>query len=143
MKTRFEIDPNLPEEWAEFHIHKMTERLQRVVQDLGTTTQLWGYIDNIIKPLELNEVYLIESLQSKVYAKTAKQTYQVKKKLYELEEFLPRNFVKISRSEFVNLDYLDHLEVAANATVILKLTNGQEAFVARRCIKNLKARLGI
>lgn len=82
-------------------------------------------------------------MQSKVYAKTAKQTYQVKKKLYELEEFLPRNFVKISRSEFVNLDYLDHLEVAANATVILKLTNGQEAFVARRCIKNLKARLGI
>ena len=28
MKSKVEIDPKLPEEWAEFHVHELTPKLQ-------------------------------------------------------------------------------------------------------------------
>ena len=35
--------------------------------------------------------------------------------------FLSPDFVKISRSEFINLNYLDHLELSVQGTIALKL----------------------
>ena len=32
MKSKVEIDPKLPEEWAEFHVHELTPKLQQVIQ---------------------------------------------------------------------------------------------------------------
>lgn len=143
MKSKFEIDPKLPEEWAEFHVHELTPKLQQVVQLLEHDEQIWGYADQIVKPLALAQIISLNSQAGKIYAMTEHGSYQVKKKLYEVAELLSPDFVKISRSEFVNLNYLDHLELSVQGTIALKLKNGTTTFVARRCVKNLKERLGI
>lgn len=51
MKSKVEIDPKLPEEWAEFHVHELTPKLQQVIQLLEHDEQIWGYVDQIVKPL--------------------------------------------------------------------------------------------
>lgn len=40
MKSKFEIDPKLPEEWAEFHVHELTPKLQQVIQLLERDEQI-------------------------------------------------------------------------------------------------------
>lgn len=143
MKSKFEIDPTLSEEWVEFHVREMTPKLQQVIQILSTDKQLWGYDEKVIKLLDLTKVYSFESINGKVYAKTDKRNYYVRKKIYELLDVLPPDFVKISRAELVNLKHLDHLELTSGGTIVLKLKNGMTTFVSRRCVKNLRERLGI
>ena len=49
MKSKVEIDPKLPEEWAEFHVHELTPKLQQVIQLLEHDEQIWGYVDQIVR----------------------------------------------------------------------------------------------
>ncbi len=61
MKSKVEIDSKLPEEWAEFHVHELTPKLQQVIQLLEHDEQIWGYVDQIVKPLALAQIISLNS----------------------------------------------------------------------------------
>ncbi|MCR4678174.1 MAG: LytTR family transcriptional regulator [Lachnospiraceae bacterium] len=69
-------------------------------------------------------------------------TYTVQKKLYELEEELgERNFVRISKSEIVNVGKIKNLDMSVTGTIKICMKNGYETFVSRRNVSKIKKRL--
>lgn len=74
-----------------------------------------------------------------VCAQTAKQTYTVRLRLYELEERLdPMRFIRISNSEIVNLDAVTAVDLSLAGTIRMTLTGGAVSYVSRRYVKKIK-----
>lgn len=79
-----------------------------------------------------------------VSAQTAKGTYAVRLRLYELEEVLdPRRFVRVSNSEIVNLDKVTAVDLSLTGTIHMTLDGDVPAYVSRRYVKKIKETLGL
>ena len=78
-----------------------------------------------------------------VFAETgAGERYEVKLRLYELEEKLPQHtFARISNSEIVNLKAATALDLTLSGTIRLTLRGGKVCWVSRRNVKRIKAAL--
>ena len=93
----------------------------------------------MLNPGEIVSVY---AEGQKVMILGADDTYTVSMKLYELEtELGERNFVRISKSEIVNLRKIKNLDLSITGTVKLTMKNGYETFVSRRNVGKIKERL--
>ena len=74
-----------------------------------------------------------------VSAQTAGETWAVRLRLYELEEQLdPRQFVRISNSEIVNLKRVTALDLSLAGTIRMTLDGTVHTYVSRRYVKKIK-----
>jgi two-component system LytT family response regulator len=92
----------------------------------------------------LREVMRIEIEDKLVFAITANDRLPVEKTITELDALLePSGFLRISRSELVNLDMVKELVPWFSGTWRVKLTNGEERDVSRERARQLKEAMGI
>ena len=74
----------------------------------------------------------------------AGERYEVKLRLYELEEKLPKHaFARISNSEIVNLKKVTALDLTLSGTIKMTLAGGAVCWVSRRNVRKLKEALGL
>ncbi|MEG0578156.1 MAG: LytTR family DNA-binding domain-containing protein, partial [Bacilli bacterium] len=65
-------------------------------------------------------------------AHTIDNAYQVKYKLYELEEILTNNFMRVSKSTIVNIDYIYSIERNITSSSIVEFQNThKKVYVSR------------
>lgn len=85
--------------------------------------RLTGKFEDHIYPIDLETVtrFIVENNQ--VFAVTNNQVLKMEQRLYQLEEIISSNFTRVSKSEIVNMDYLDHLKLEPNglAQIVLKM----------------------
>ena len=92
----------------------------------------------------LRDVIRIEIEDKLVFACTATERLLLEKTIGELEALLqPSGFLRISRSELVNLDGVRELMPWFSGTWRVKLSNGEERDVSRDRAKQLKEVMGI
>ena len=97
-----------------------------------------------VEILDYRDILRFYGLDNKIYLDTMNNTYTTRLRLYQLEDRLPKKqFIKISRSEIVNLDYVKSLDLSFSGTIALELKNGQVTYVSRRSLKNFKEALGL
>ena len=82
----------------------------------------------------------VEAGDTILFGKCSK--YRSRKRLYELEKQLGKQFMQISKSTLVNLSYLDSIEAGFNGTLLLKLKNGCKDYVSRKYLPEFKKYLG-
>ncbi len=93
----------------------------------------------LIKPAEIISAY---AEGQRVFVMGPDGKYTVPKKLYELENELPeRNFVRISKSEIVNIRKIKNLDMSVTGTIRLIMKNGYETYVSRRNVAKIKEKL--
>ncbi len=103
-----------------------------------------GWREETVTPLEPAQVLCFTARDKGVFAQTAAGEYQVKLRLYELEERLdPKTFVRVSNGEIVNLKQVTALDLSLSGTIKLTLTGGRTCWVSRRNVKNIKKALGL
>ena len=94
--------------------------------------------------LSEKDVISFYSERQRVYARTTDAIYVVPKKLYELENELDENrFIRISKSEIINLRRIKKLDMSVVGTIRVIMKDGSEAYTSRRNIVKLKKALGI
>lgn len=92
--------------------------------------------------LNVNEIYFFETEAKAIYAHTNDLYYECKYRLYELEDLLPDNFIRVSKSTIINISYIISLERSFSSSTLIKFENcTKEVFVSRRYYKNLKNKL--
>lgn len=106
--------------------------------------KITAFAGDNVEILTYKDILRFYGLDNKVYLDTMKTTYTTRLRLYQLEDRLPKKqFIKISRSEIVNLDYVKSLDLSFSGTIALELKNGQVTYVSRRSLKNFKEALGL
>ncbi|MDL2253077.1 LytTR family transcriptional regulator [Ruminococcaceae bacterium OttesenSCG-928-I18] len=93
--------------------------------------------------LPMEEILFFETEGERVYAHTKQEAYRTKYRLYELEESLPRSFVRASKSTIVNIEkiYAITRNVAGASGVQFSETHKQ-IYISRHYYRALKQRLG-
>lgn len=122
----------------------LDERVLKLIQALRAEDKLTGYIDDKIVKLSLKEIYYFEAVDNKVFSYTAKETYEVHKKLYEIEQaFEHTDFLRISKSVIVNVAKIAYVKPIFNGRFEAKLKNDEKVIVSRQYVLDLKKKLGI
>jgi len=86
---------------------------------------------------------LTNSQNGRVYVDTLKGTFKYKERLYELEEKLNKNFVRISKSVLVNVEEIQSLEMEFNGKMKMNLKSGDVEYTSRSYLKDIKKALGL
>lgn len=138
-----------PKEGAEDEIiircASLDENLMKLIYTLkADRDQLAAYSDQGIVMLSLKDIYYFEAVDNKVFAYLDKQVYEVKKKLYELEEeYAFTDFLRISKSTIINLPKVARLSPLYNGRLEALLKNGEKTVISRQYVAALKKKLGI
>lgn len=148
MKVECEIDPNCKEPFAVIHIHKMTPAVSEAISILEKEGAAGPFLFAVrdgktyfVEPGRL-EIIRTEGRELVCYDRL-KNRHLLNKPLYELENMLGREFVRVSKSALINIRRIDHVEASFNGTMKLVMKNGIEDSVSRSCRKTFKERLGL
>ena len=88
------------------------------------------------------DILFFETDGDKVHAHTEKETYEVSERLYQLEEMLPREFMRISKSTIANTAKILSLSRTVMSSMPVEFNNTpKKVHVSRMYYKALKDRL--
>ena len=104
MKVRIELDPSMDEPEILIRAPRLTQELSQLQESIlkQKLVPLAFYKDRSEYFLDLADILFFETDGEKIYGHTKDEAYEVKQKLYELEELLPIAFCRISKSTIVN-----------------------------------------
>ena len=143
MRVDFYLDKDLDEPRVVVQAPCRTEEIEDLMEAISAYTPacIVGYGDGALYRLSPSDVVRIRSMEKKVYADTLDGTFLVRSTLYQLEESLPGNFVRISNSEIVNTDRILRMDLSLSGTIGIKLEGGMESRVSRRYVPKVRGAL--
>lgn len=143
MKYKIFIDKEHDEEVL-IYAHKKTKLIKEIEQlILDDAFELVGYKGKEIIRLNLTDINCFSVEENKIYALTHDDKFQLKCRLYQLEEKLPVNFVKINQSCIANIKKIERFDASISGSLTVIFKNGYTDYVSRRQLKNVKERLGL
>ncbi len=109
-KVRFEIDKDAEEEII-IRCKSLNEEILRIENLINSTSinEIELHLNGKDFFIPLTEILFFEAAEAKTAAHTKDRMYYTDLKLYELEEKLPRSFMRISKSCILNLNSVSSL----------------------------------
>lgn len=146
MKIKIELDNQIDEEEVIIKCSELSEevtKIQRIISEiLAEKREMIFYKENKEYYLCINDILFFETEESSIYAHTLNEVYQVKYKLYELEEILPKNFVRISKSTIININHIYSISRNITSSSLVEFKNTyKKVYVSRSYYKVLKLKL--
>ena len=144
MKLELNIDEKVKETLVVVSANKIDKEVQNLINYIEYSSEyLIGIVENKVSIIDIDEIIRVYIEDRKTFVVTLKDTYVVKKKLYEVENMVTRNFIKISQSEIANIKFIKNLDFSNTGTIVIKYKNSDISYVSRRMIKEFKLKLGI
>ncbi|HBA62247.1 MAG TPA: LytTR family transcriptional regulator [Lachnospiraceae bacterium] len=146
MKIRIEIDSGIAEEEIIIRSRVLDERvrsIQEVIQEAAERNKkMVFYKGETTYYLPLAEILFFETDGNAIHAHTAKDVYQIRYRLYELEELLPGFFMRVSKSTILNTKMIYAMTRSVSASCVVQFQNThKQVYVSRYYYKPLKNRL--
>lgn len=119
------------------------EKIREFVESLSEQ-KLVGYSERGARVLVPSEIYCFIVEDGKVYAISESEKYQIKDRLYKIEEMIEgSDFVKLNQSCVANIKMIESFDASIGGALMVTLKNGYRDYVSRRQIKSVKERLGL
>ena len=141
-----QINTNISKEFENVVINinapEITKDLQMIINNLSnlsaTREELVATKNNEIFLIKSKDILYFYSDDKNVYAKVNNEVYKVREKLYELEEFLPRNkFIRISNSCIINIEKTVSFDASIIGSLVAKMEDNSKQDVSKRRISNV------
>ena len=112
-------------------------------RNAGGTKKLVLFKDDEQFLLDPDEVVYIEVADNRVKVVTTDDTYDSKKKLYELKEMLSTEpFAQINKGTLVNIDFVKSVSAEFSGNYTLRLKTGKEILtISRKYFKEFKNKI--
>ncbi|MBK3494704.1 LytTR family transcriptional regulator DNA-binding domain-containing protein [Viridibacillus sp. YIM B01967] len=145
MQIKLIIDEKYAETEIHIHANAYSEQLEQLMKYLKATSTdvIDGYLQQDIYMLKITDIYSVYSEGAKIYFQTDEHEYESKRKLYELEELLEKDFVRVNKSTLVNISKIVSMKMERTGMMQLVMDNDTTAHASRMYLKGLKKRLGI
>ncbi|MBQ6708249.1 MAG: LytTR family transcriptional regulator [Clostridia bacterium] len=125
-------------------VNERNELVEKIEELVGMKADIiHAYKDNEIFRISSGEADCFFTDNNKIYAYVGKDKYSIKLRLYQLEEILNDDFMKINRGCLVNVKKIRKFEMSFGGTISVVLTNGFSDYISRRELKNVKRRMGL
>lgn len=142
MKIRIELVDGLEEAEVVIRCGDIDEeihQLQRMLSGRGKPLPLVFYREDKEFYFPLQDVLFFESSDEQVHAHTTKESFRVKYRLYELEELLPQNFLRVAKSAIVNAQQIFSIAKGLASPSCVRFRNShKEIYVSRHYYPLLK-----
>lgn len=144
MRVEIKVSKEVKEPYAVIYVNELTDDVQKICTMLESNEKVITVSDSdriiIIKP---EEIYMARTEASDVNIYCKNKKYRTKKRLYELENLLGNDFMRISKSTIVNLKSIECVEQLFNGMMLLVMRNGCKDYISRRYLPEFKKYLGI
>lgn len=145
MKIRVWKDERYKEPEIVICTDQTTEYITRVKETIEHALKetLTGYQRGVSQILPCDDIIRVYTEKDRVIAECMSGMYTMKEKLYELEDKLSKtDFIRISRSEIVNIKRIEKLDTSFTGTIKMYLEGDIVTYVSRRNVAKIKEVLG-
>jgi len=92
--------------------------------------------------IRIEDILYFEAVDELVFAYLENQLYEVKMRLYQVEDKLKsKNVLRASKSVLLNLDYIVSVRPALNGRLYAKMENGEDILISRKYAKQISERI--
>lgn len=139
-----EISRELEEEIL-IKCHEVDEEIHEIVSKLKTETLIiLGYQNDRVHRINLRDIYYFEAVDGKVFLYCEDNVFEVKHKLYELEEICKeKGCFRTTKSTILNIAKISSVHHSFSGRFEAVLDNGERAVISRQYVPVLKKMLGL
>jgi len=146
MKIKIELDDKLTEDEVVIKCREISGDIQRIQNAIANVTLqdknmvFWKNGKEYFLPL--HSILFFETNGKEIDCHTENDIFNVKHKLYELEEMLPTNFVRVSKSTILNIDKIYSIDknIISSSLVQFHKTHKQ-VYISRYYYKAVREKL--
>lgn len=144
MKVELNIDKKFEETIVTISTNKVNDEIQNLVNYIENKEDYFiGVLDGEVRLLNTEDIIRVYVEDRKVYVVTVEGRFIIRKKLYEVQSMLTKDFIKISQSEIANVKYIHSLDLGLRGTIVINYKNSDISYVSRRMLKEFKMKLGL
>ena len=144
MKVELNIDKKFEETIVTISANKVNDEIQNLVNYIENKEDYFiGVSDGKVRLLNTEDIIRVYVENRKVYVVTVEGRFIVRKKLYEVQSTLTKDFIKISQSEIANIKYIHSLDLGLRGTIVINYKNSDISYVSGRMLKEFKMKLGL
>ena len=146
MKVNLFVSRDVEEPHADIHTNELTDNITKAVAILESeesSDMIAVKKGSDIALLQLDEIFMfrVEDKQVKVYTDAGE--YLIKKPLYQVEETLNSDFVRISKTSIVNLRKIERVAPSLKGMMFIQLKNGLKDNISRKYLPGFKEALDL
>ena len=140
MRVTERVVDNLDDEGVILKYVNLTNDIAEIkeyVQHKGET--IIGYTQkNECVPVRIEDTLYYEAVDGVVFAYTASDFYEVKGRLYQVEQKVKRSYIcRVSKTTLVNIDHIISVRTALNGRLYAKMENDEEILITRKYAKDV------
>lgn len=146
MKVLISLEENIDETEVVIKCKELTDE----VLNIQKTLCINHTINKVIKAkkeeteffIELEDILFFEAFGRVIVAHTKEDSFTIKEKLYEVEQMVPRTFIRVSKSAIVNAKLIYSINKSLVSTGIIQFKNSKkETSVSRSYYKMFNERM--
>ena len=146
MKVNLFVSRDIEEPYADIHTNELTDNVAKAMSILesdDSSDMVAVKKGSDIALLQMDEIFMfrVEDKQVKVYSENSE--YLIKKPLYQVEETLSSDFVRISKATIVNLKKIERVAPSLTGMMFIELTNGLKDNISRKYLPDFKQALDL
>ena len=146
MKVNLFVSRDIEEPYADIHTNELTDNVSKAVSILESdesSDMVAVKKGSDIALLQMDEIFMfrVEDKQVKVYTESGE--YLIKKPLYQVEENLSTDFVRISKTTIVNLKKIERVAPSLKGMMFIQLKNGLKDNISRKYLPDFKNALDL
>ena len=146
MKVNLFVSRDITEPHADIHTNELTGNVSKAISILESdesSDMIAVKKGSDIALLELSEIYMFRVEDKQVNVYTQNNSYVVKKALYQVEESLNGDFVRISKTTIVNLKKIKRVAPSFKGMMFIELKNGLKDNISRKYLPDFKQALDL
>lgn len=146
MKIELDIQKEYEKLVVSIKNNMVNDEVNGIIKKLESNNdiKIIGKKDESIYRLATEDIVCFYSEGSKVKAETMKDKFDIKEKLYVLEELLKhKGFVRLSKFSIGNVNKIKRIDVEFNGSMVIVFKNDRSEIISRRQVKYVKDYLGI
>ncbi len=146
MKVRIEIDKTLVEDEVIIQCRQLNDPIQNIqrfiVREDSSPECMMLKKGMTHYYIPLKDILFFETSEREIKAHTAESIFMTDLRLYELEDFLPGYFLRISKSTIININHVYSVTKNLTASSVVEFNSThKKVYVSRHYYKALANRL--
>lgn len=146
MKVDLFVSRDIEEPYADIHTNELTDNITKamlILESDDSNEMLAVKRGSDIALLEFSEIFMFRVEDKQVNVYTENQEYIIKKPLYQVEETLTSDFVRISKTTIVNLKKIKRVAPSLKGMMFIELKNGLKDNISRKYLPEFKRALDL